>query len=258
MMGFLYDLHCHTIRSNDAVNTIFEIAAIARQKDVKLIAITDHGPGMVDGPHSTYFTISPRISAIINDVIILSGCEANIIDFDGNIDLSNDIASMQDIVIAGIHNLTSYQYGTNKSLNTKAIISTMRNQFIDVIAHPFRKEFPVYIEDVVEAAIKNQVLLELNTSLINTSKRDEEVLRSLREMISCCKSHNYPIVIGSDAHIAVEVGDFSVSNEVNIKSDILDVFDFERYDLRLHRRLSSSKKGFQKIIQSLKRGLKNG
>lgn len=248
---FSYDLHCHTIRSSDAVSTIDEVTAEAKKRRLQLVAITDHGPGMIDGPHPTYFTISPRIPPVINDVIVLSGCEANIIDFNGKIDLPDDIASMQDIVIAGIHDLTPYPHANDIFLNTKAIISGMNNPNIDVIAHPFREQFPINIKEVVLAAIEKDVLLELNISLIKTSREKEKIFEKLKEMIKYCEEFNYPVVIGSDAHIAFEVGEFSLANEVSFNNELFNIFDFQHYNLRLHRKLSNSGKCFKKMIQNL-------
>jgi putative hydrolase len=59
------DLHTHTIAS-DGYSTIREMAECAKQKGLKVIAISDHGLGMDGGPHSgrlkilSYITVPLR------------------------------------------------------------------------------------------------------------------------------------------------------------------------------------------------------
>lgn len=248
-----YDLHCHTVMSNDAVNTLYELVREAQLKKVKLIAITDHGPGMIDGPHPTYFTISPRIPPVINDVVVLSGCEANILDLNGQIDLDDKLAKMQDIVIAGIHDLTPYPKGTSKSENTETIIATMKNPHIDVICHPYRKDFPTNVSALVDAAIEKGVLLELNVSLLKGNNISLDVLNSIKEMVRLCEEHSYPIALGSDTHIAPELGDFTPLNQLKIKLNTLDVFSLNtRRYIRLHSKILQNKKSYLEYIDEVR------
>ena len=45
------DLHMHTVASTHAYSTLSDYIAQAKQKGIKLFAITDHGPDMEDAPH---------------------------------------------------------------------------------------------------------------------------------------------------------------------------------------------------------------
>ncbi|MDW9427722.1 PHP domain-containing protein, partial [Yersinia enterocolitica] len=45
------DLHMHTIASTHAYSTLHDYIAEAKLKNIKLFAITDHGPDMADAPH---------------------------------------------------------------------------------------------------------------------------------------------------------------------------------------------------------------
>ncbi|WP_370516494.1 PHP domain-containing protein [Gilliamella sp. Pra-s60] len=51
MIVFLIDLHVHTMSSAHAYSSVYENIMIAKQKKLKLIAITDHGPKLDDSPH---------------------------------------------------------------------------------------------------------------------------------------------------------------------------------------------------------------
>lgn len=58
------DLHMHTVASTHAYSTLSDYIAQAKQKGIKLFAITDHGPDMEDAPHHWHFInmrIWPRV-----------------------------------------------------------------------------------------------------------------------------------------------------------------------------------------------------
>ncbi len=72
------DLHMHTVASTHAYSTLSDYIAQAKQKGIKLFAITDHGPDMEDAPHHWHF-INMRIwPRVVDGVGILRGIEANI------------------------------------------------------------------------------------------------------------------------------------------------------------------------------------
>lgn len=247
-VNYYYDLHCHSVKSSDALSTILELTDYAKKKELKLIAVTEHGCGMIDGPHPTYFEVSPRVPPVINDVVVLSGCEANIVDSSGNIDLEEGKAALQDIVIAGIHNLTTYNTNSSVKENTQALIGAMANKYVDIICHPYRSSYPVDVEELVEAAIKYGVLLEVNAHVLKNSNEAGSVMLNTKKMIELCEKHNHPMAAGSDAHIAFEVGEFSVFEKMGINTGLFNIFDFKRKDLRLINRLCESKKGYKDLI----------
>lgn len=49
------DLHMHTVASTHAYSTLHDYIAEAKLKNIKLFAITDHGPDMADAPHYWHF-----------------------------------------------------------------------------------------------------------------------------------------------------------------------------------------------------------
>ncbi len=76
------DLHMHTVASTHAYSTLSDYIAQAKQKGIKLFAITDHGPDMEDAPHHWHF-INMRIwPRVVDGVGILRGIEANIKNVD--------------------------------------------------------------------------------------------------------------------------------------------------------------------------------
>ena len=97
------DLHMHTVASTHAYSTLSDYIAQAKQKGIKLFAITDHGPDMEDAPHHWHF-INMRIwPRVVDGVGILRGIEANIKNVDGEIDCSGKMFDSLDLIIAGFH-----------------------------------------------------------------------------------------------------------------------------------------------------------
>lgn len=201
-MRLVADLHTHTISCGHAYSTVLENARAAQEKGLKMIAITDHGPAMPGGPHQFYFKNIGVIPPVIEGVEILRGAEANIISFDGELDLPDHILEKLDIVLAGFHKRV-YTGGTPEE-NTKAMINAMRNPFVDIIVHPCNPQFQVIIPQIVEAAIEHGKLLEINnSSLTITRKGSAKNCAAIAEWVV---KLNGRVVLGSDAHISFDVG----------------------------------------------------
>ena len=83
----ILDIHTHTIASGHAYNTIYEMAQSASRKGLALLGISDHGPAMEGSASKHYFRSCRCIPRELYGVKILFGCELNIMDYDGGIDL---------------------------------------------------------------------------------------------------------------------------------------------------------------------------
>ena len=81
------DIHTHTTASGHAYNTIYEMAQSASRKGLALLGISDHGPAMEGSASKHYFRSSRCIPRELYGVKILFGCELNIMDYDGGVDL---------------------------------------------------------------------------------------------------------------------------------------------------------------------------
>ena len=102
-MKFTIDTHTHTLVSGHAYNTIDEMAAFAAEKGVTHLTITDHAPKMPGSTGLFYFSNMGIIPRMKNDVKIYMGCEVNIMDYEGKIDLSEYGLKGCDVVIASLH-----------------------------------------------------------------------------------------------------------------------------------------------------------
>jgi biofilm PGA synthesis protein PgaA len=153
------DLHMHTVASTHAYSTLSDYIAQAKQKGIKLFAITDHGPDMEDAPHHWHF-INMRIwPRVVDGVGILRGIEANIKNVDGEIDCSGKMFDSLDLIIAGFHEPVFAPH--DKATNTQAMIATIASGNVHIISHPGNPKYEIDVKAVAEAAAKHQVALEM-------------------------------------------------------------------------------------------------
>jgi putative hydrolase len=213
------DLHIHTLASGHAYSTILESVKFAADFGLETIAITDHGPGTLGGPHIGYFGCMGRIPRKIFGVNVLMGCEANVVDYDGSIDIDDRTATSLDVVLAGLHEYTPYPQKNSVKDNTESLIRVMKKSVVHIISHPYRPIFPVHISDLAKAANDCGTLLELNLSLLKVSGTDEELLKQIHLMLEITAILGSKISISSDAHIATEIGDDSILQKLGISVD---------------------------------------
>lgn len=204
MTKMVVDTHIHTISSGHAYSTLAENCSEAAKKGMRLIAITDHGPAMPGGPHIYHIGNQKVFPNFIYGVEVLKGVEANILDYDGKIDIGEKTLKKLDIVIASLHD-PCIKPGTIKE-NTMALIGAMKNKYVDIIAHPGNPIFPIDIDEIIKAAKEYNVLIEINNSSLGTSRAGSE--ENCKKIAEAAALSGNMIAIGSDAHIAFAIGEF--------------------------------------------------
>jgi putative hydrolase len=201
-MKYEADMHIHTIASGHGYSTVKEIVDSAAQKELKLVAITDHGLKMPGAPHLYHFTNMIQFPQVINGVEVLRGVEADILDQQGNIDMPKEVLPYLDIVLAGFHDDTGYK-GTTIEENTNAMIAAIKNPYVHIISHPGNPKYPVEVEKVVEAAQAYNKVIELNNQSFIARPNS---FPHCRQFAHLAKKHNVLVAINSDAHICYNVG----------------------------------------------------
>jgi len=103
-----YHIHSTYSKNNHGKSTIEEIVQKSVEIGLEEIAITDHGP-----KHFLYGIEKKNIQKAKNEIIemrkkypqikILFGIEANILNYDGGIDVNDDLFKLCDIVLCGYH-----------------------------------------------------------------------------------------------------------------------------------------------------------
>lgn len=216
------DFHTHSHYS-DGRNNIENMVDAAREKGLKTIAITDHGPANIGAGvrHSgTFLTIKDEIKKIQKnrpDIKILAGAEANVISCKGDIDIPGDIIDQLDILLIGLHPYVkpkSFRDGLafvlgnqlakiilplrNKvaHMNTKALVEAVHKHKVDVVTHP-GLGLPVDIEEVARACVDNDTAFEINTG--HNYQSVEQIRRAAKTGVK--------FIINSDAHFTKTVGE---------------------------------------------------
>lgn len=233
----LFDLHTHTIASGHAYSTLKENIEAARERGLVAMGFSDHASTMPGAAHPFYFGNFKVIRETISDVRIYKGIEANIIDYEGTIDVDHRLASKLHYVIASIHP-PCIDPGT-KEENTRAIVGAMQNPFVKMIGHPDDSRAPLDYEELVYAASREKVALELNNSSFCPGNSRQNSRNNALILLNLCRRHNVPIIMGSDAHIYYEVGNLSRSeemlHEVNFPLELVLNYRMEGLDYVLNQ-----------------------
>lgn len=205
------DLHIHSISSGHAYPTIYEILEYSKKKGMKIIALTDHGPSMTGAPNKIHFHMGNRKPK--TPFKFLWGCELNIIDELGNVDLTEEDMMDLDFTIVGLHKFTPF-LGYGEEQNTNAIINAM--QYAQILAHPTNYAFEYDYKKVIEQALEKDIILELNLSYVKRKLEDQNELDKMKYMIEQVKAKGKRLIINSDAHFLHEIGDDSILKQANI------------------------------------------
>lgn len=192
------DLHMHT-NASDGHAELEEMIEAAIAKGFEYIAITDHSKRVsmahgLDGKRLlAQWAEIDKLRPKYPQIQILKGIECDILE-GGGMDLSDEILSQGDWIIASVH------YGQNQPIEkiTERILGAIENPHVDIVAHPTgrlinkREAYAVDIDKVFAAAAKYKKFLELNANPARLDLND----------IHCAaaKKHGIPIVIDTDAH----------------------------------------------------------
>lgn len=201
------DVHTHTIVSGHAFSTLQEMVAAAQEKNLDILGITEHAPGIPGTCHPIYFRNLHVVPRQMGRLRLLLGAELNILDTRGTLDLDEDIYRMLDIRIAGIHALC-WQGGSPQE-NTAGMIAAIRNPWTHIISHPADGTAELCFEPVVLAAKEAHTLLEINNSSLNPHRNKVSARSNTLELLRLCKRHEVPVILGSDAHISFSIADYS-------------------------------------------------
>lgn len=201
------DLHIHTVASGHAYNTILEVARDAADKKLEVIAITDHGPAQGFIQYPNYFSVLRRVPDELYGVKILRGCEANVLDQEGNIDISEKLQKQLDLILVGLHLIKDFPRDLGRAGNTEILIKTIKNNRIHIITHPSRPELPVDVRKLFVACLENQVLLEINLSVLRDEINNKNYVADTKLLVDLAIKYKAKISINSDAHFSTEIAD---------------------------------------------------
>lgn len=232
-MKIIADTHSHTIASTHAYSTITEMVKAAADKGLYALAITDHSTAMPGSPQYYYFDNLRVIPSSLMGVRVLKGIEANILDFEGRLDMSESILSNLEWVIASIHGSTIREKEFSVEKCTELWLNVAKNPLVTVIGHSGGEKYKYDYETVIKRFAENGKLVEINNS--SYVSRPESISNCI-EIAKICKKLSVPIVVNSDAHFSVGVGDVSKAmkmlEEIDFPQELIvnaDINHFKSY-----------------------------
>ena len=186
------DFHVHT-NYTDGKNTVLEYCQKAQENNLKLIAFTEHVRKNLTYSYNDFLSDISQAKSEFEDIKILSGCEAKVLNINGELDAPENVLEQCDVVIGVFH---SFKYKDKKNY-LSALEAMLRNLVVNIWGHPtlFAKEHNIKLEDddlkeIINICIKNNVLIERNLkyNVPNTN------------FIRLAIKGGAKFVVGSDAH----------------------------------------------------------
>lgn len=148
----------------DGKSTIFEYCKKAGENGLKLIAFTEHVRKKLSYSYDDFLS---EISSAKDkfDIEILSGCEAKVLNLDGELDVSEDVLKQCEVVIGVFH---SFKWKDKRNYLI-ALRVMLKNPIVDIWGHPtlFAKRHNIKLEEnelkeIINICIENNVLIERN------------------------------------------------------------------------------------------------
>lgn len=211
-MNYRIDLHTHSIAAGHAYSTFQENVQAAFEKGLSVYGFSEHGPAMPGGPHPFFFQNFRVLPEEYKGMRILKGCEANIIDLEGHLDLEDSILAHMDYVIASMHP-PCVKPGTAVE-NTDCLIKIMDHPAVQIIGHPDDARFPLEYDRLVQAAKEKGVLLEVNNASLSPTSVRKGGLEKVKTYLHLCKEYEVPVILGTDSHYSALIGDFGYAEQV--------------------------------------------
>lgn len=208
----LCDLHIHT-RYADGKASIEQVFKEAIKCGLQAIAFTEHteknnSPDWFSHYCSDIINFrginKDRISAYI-------GIEAPAIGFNGELEMTEEMASRAEFILAAAHRYPELgdrktaELGKQEAIDMeyRTLIGLAGNRQIDAIAHigatcsKYCTPFPMELSrEVIKLAVKNQIAIEINPVYH----------KPLLKFIEMCAEENALICTGSNAHGLSDIG----------------------------------------------------
>lgn len=217
------DLHTHTIASGHAYNTINEMIEAAAVQGLSIYGITEHAPAMAGSCTLMYFMNLKVLPRERKGMTVLYGAELNILDFDGHVDMTDRTLAEMDVTVASMH--TPCFKGGTAVENTRAYLNVMKHPYVNIIGHPDDGRYPVDYKALAEGAREYGVLLEVNNSSLSPGSFRDHAQENYLKMLEYCKEFETPVVLDSDAHVDLDVGNHSLAQgvlkEVNFPENLV-------------------------------------
>ncbi len=224
------DLHMHTTWS-DGKASIQEMAESAMALGYEYVAITDHSPSSTIANGLSIEKLKEKREELIavnkkmKGINILMGSEVDI-KTDGTLDYPDEVLKELDVVIASVHS----GFKMDRDTITKRILTALENPYVHALGHPTgrlinqREPYDVDIDQLIEAALKYDKALEVNSSYQRLDLKDLHVKKAVEAGVK--------IVISTDAHrpeglLQMRYGVGTARRGWVQKKDVLNALEFD-------------------------------
>lgn len=205
-----FDIHTHTVASgHGTTDTVTNLCRAASKADLSLIGISDHGPAFPGSAKESYFRSLLKAPKRRFGIDVLYGVELNILNSNGDVDISDELLSKLDYAIISLHTKTTHPMTLTE--NTDAYIKAMDHPNVRIIGHPDDSVFPVDYEKLLFEAKKRSVYPEINNASLMPDAYRKDCRKNNITILEICRSLRLPVILSSDSHGAKHVGDFSYS-----------------------------------------------
>ena len=163
--------HNHTTES-DGHGTLTEMTAAAEKLGWDYLGIADHSKSSFQANGLSEERLAAQVEAIgkLNaskkfKTHVFTGVECDILS-DGRLDYTDDVLATLDYIVASVHNAMTQDEDTM----TKRIIKAIEHPHVTMLGHLTgrlllrREAYQVNATKVIDAAIANKVIIELNAS----------------------------------------------------------------------------------------------
>jgi putative hydrolase len=225
-------MHTHTVASTHAYSTITENAVWAHKHGIKYLGMTDHGPAMQDAPDTWHFENLKILPDYLEEVRIIRGIEADILDSSGNLDIYPDKEKIYYNILEWVNVSLHLQTFTpsTKSEHTKAYLNVLKNPYVDVICHSDGVKFDYDFDEVTRACAESGRLMEVNECRLERGGASAD---RYRQILECCEKHGTHIIVGSDAHFYTHIGAFDMAEklltDIGFPEELIINTDEERF-----------------------------
>jgi DNA polymerase (family 10) len=192
------DVHMHTVET-DGKCTIEEMAAAARERGYKYMAITDHSKnlafanGLDDKRAVEHIQRIREAAKRLEGITVFAGIEVDILA-EGELDLSDSVLEQMDVVIASVHS----HFNQESAQMTDRLLRAIANPNTSIIGHPTgrvllrREGYGFDYDKVFAAAAQAGVAMEHN------AYPDRLDLRDLH--LRMAKAKGVKFVVNTDSH----------------------------------------------------------
>ncbi len=232
------ETHSHTIVSNHAYSTLQENVKATLAAGMKGLCMTNHAPAIPDSAPPVHFGCMRFLPSYMEGIRFFGGAEANIIDYQGGLDLDNRLLAMLDWVIASIHGPCLKPASKEEITNT--YLRVLENPYVHCLGHIGQQNYLCDFETVVRYAKEKGKIIELNNHSLEGIRPGAKEICT--QVATLCKQIGCRVAVSSDAHYCGCIGNyrlvFEMLSEIDFPQELIVNSTLEQFETYLeeHKR----------------------